>query len=115
MFSIYRHGLELFHAGPAAVAVHVGRLCRPTGTGVRVQNAADVGRHDRGTLLGGGWPSRGQDQDTGTDLRRVRRHVKRQALRHIGVQRLQRVLQAERPPQTHLQVSALDYCLLGII
>lgn len=104
----YRHRLKLFHEGQAAIALHVSRLCRPTGTGVRVQNAADFGRHDCGTLRVGGWPSRSQDQDTGTDLCRLRRHVKRKALRHIGVQRLQRVLQAERPPQTHLQVSAPD-------
>lgn len=111
----HRHGFQLFHEGQAAVALHVGRLCRPTGAGVRVQNATDFGGHDHGTLRGGGWPSRGQDQDTGADMRRVRRHVKRKALRHIGVQRLQRVLQEERTPQTHLQVSASSYCLNDII
>lgn len=105
---VYRRGLELFYERPAAVAVHVGRLCRTTGAGVRFENVADFGDHDCGTLRGGNGgrePSRGQDQDTGTDLRCVRRHVQREALRHIGVQRLQRVLQEERPPQTHLQVS----------
>lgn len=69
----YRRGLELFHEGQAVVALHVGCLCRPTSTGVFVENATDFSRPDFESLLGsGGWPSRNQDQNTGTDLRRVR-------------------------------------------
>lgn len=108
----YRRGLELLYEGQAAVALHVGCLCRPTSTGVLVENATEFGRPDLGTLLGsGGWPSRNQDQNTGTDLRRVRRHIQRKALRNIGVQRLQWIFQEERPPQTHLQVSSTCDCV----
>lgn len=108
----YRRGLELFHEGQATVALHVGCLCRPTSTGVFVENATDFSRPNLGTLLGSsGWPSRNQDQNTGTDLRRVRRHIQRKALRHIGVQRLQWIFQEECPPQTHLQVSGICDCV----
>lgn len=40
------------------------------------------------------------------DVSRLRRHVEREALRDPGVQRLQRVLQAQRPTETDLQVLA---------
>lgn len=95
--------------------MHVGRVCRTTGTGVRVEDAADLDRHDRRTLrggFGGRRPSGGQDQDTRIDVRRVRRYVERQALRHIGVQRVQRILQEERPPQTHIQVGYNYYTFI---
>ncbi|KAE9538785.1 hypothetical protein AGLY_005367 [Aphis glycines] len=52
----YRRGLELFHEGQAVVALHVGCLCRPTSTGVFVENATDFSRPDFESLLvsGGG-------------------------------------------------------------
>jgi len=39
------------------------------------------------------------------DVSRVRGHFERQTLRHSGVQRLQRLFQAQRPQKTHLQVA----------
>ncbi len=50
-----------------------------------------------------------QDQVPGTDVHRVRRHQLRQTLRNFGLQRVQRVFQAQRTTETDIQVGGRGF------
>lgn len=58
-------------------------------------------------------PGPGEGSEPGAGLQSVWRHQQWEALRHLRLQRLQRVLQAQREEEAHLQVRRRDRCMLG--
>lgn len=51
-----------------------------------------------------------QSSEPGPGVQSVRRHQQRQTLRHLRLQRLQRLLQTQREEEAHLQVRARFTC-----
>lgn len=67
---------------------------------------ADSSESDEDATSVHGCEPRDEGEKFRPNVRGLRRHELRQALRHSGVQRLQRVLQEKRPEKTDIQVSA---------
>lgn len=58
-------------------------------------------------------PGPGESSEPGAGLQSVWRHQQRETLRHLRLQRLQRVLQAQREEEAHLQVRQRQRCMMG--
>lgn len=55
----------------------------------------------------------GESSEPGAGLQSVWRHQQRETLRHLRLQRLQRVLQTQREEEAHLQVRTQERCMVG--